>query len=85
MATEYAVCLADLQGHGTARAMARLLVAPVLGQPVDIDASQVAGVGVLLACSQDRAEAIVAVLRLHAKRADLRLWKRENGNGWKAI
>jgi len=83
-ASIYAICLADLQGNQIDRQMARALVAPVMGEVIDIRGDNWATVGITLDCDNERATAIVAILRKNITRNGLRIWRYEK-NGWRSI
>ena len=84
--TVYAIHLADLQGWVNHLPLMCVL-GPVLdNQPFDIGKGRFAGVGLRLNCDEEQAEAICQIVRLHFKRADMRMYRSDTGKGaWKEI
>ena len=78
----HAVNLADLTNR-KAR-LAWLLIGPVAGEIVDAEPHVFAGAAVVLACDDERAQAIVDVLRVGLNRYELRCYKCR-GKTWKRI
>ena len=81
--TEYAVNVADLTKH---RFVAQWILAPVvLGRVVvDVEPGRFDGAGILLECDEERAQAIVDVIRTKLKKHQLRCCKKEKGS-WKRV
>lgn len=80
----YAVNLADMTGNDLNRRMVAMLVAPVVGEMVHIDRQRIDAVAVILNCEEERAQAIVEVIRLKLRKHELRCYKK-NGKGWKSV
>lgn len=82
--TVYAVNLFDLVG--IAELGPGLLIGPVIGRQVDLGGDTVDNVAITLDCEQDRAEAIVYVLRKKFEWKRLRVYSSISGNGgWKPV
>ncbi len=79
----YAVSLPDITGNDLLRQLVAAMVMRVEGETVEVDRSRWDGIAVGLDCDDERAEAIVAVIRKHYTRDQLRCWKR--GKTWKRI
>jgi len=80
----YAVNLPDLVGDDLGRRMAAMLVAPVRGEVVQTDPRRFDEVAVVLACNDERAAAIVEVIRLKFKKPALRCYQ-GSGDTWRRI
>ncbi len=85
----YAVNLADLSTFKQRGDIGvEFLVVPVIqsGLTVEINKRRVDGVAVILDCDEERAEAVVAVLRKKLARNVLRCYKSKTGRGgWRPI
>lgn len=82
--TQYAVELVAITGKN--RAMPAMLVAPVAGDPIILDDSQVTGRTIVpLECSQDRAEAIVKVLQMNMEPVACGIYRRNGKDAWKKL
>ena len=81
--TRYAVNLADLTRMPPI--IATMLIGPVRGEVSNINKRRADEMIVELTCDAERAEAIVAVLRVRYKRHELRCYKRGKRGGWKRI
>lgn len=79
----YAVNLADLMRMPPLAAT--FLIGPVRGEVSNIDKRKVDATIVELDCDAERAEAIVAVIRVRYNRNELRCYKRGRRGGWKRI
>ncbi len=79
----YAVNLADLTRMPPI--CATFLIGPVRGEVSDIDKRRVDATVVELDCNAERAEAIVAVIRVRYDRNELRCYRRGRRGGWKRI
>lgn len=79
----YAVNLADLTRMPPI--VSSLLIGPVRGEVLNIDKRKVDATIVELDCDAERAEAIVAVIRVRYNRNELRCYKRGKRGGWKRI
>ncbi|MBC7235014.1 MAG: hypothetical protein H5T69_04170 [Chloroflexi bacterium] len=80
MAGEYALNIYDLAALGD---LAGVLIGPVLGGVAPVGNELVDEVGITLACDEDRALAIIDVLRLRMPR--LRAYRRGPRGGWKQL
>jgi len=78
----YAISISDLS-HQSMGIGASVLVAPVTGDIVDVEHGAVDGQAVTLKCDDDRAEAIIEVLRTY-KMPTLRAYKQGPKGGWVA-
>ena len=80
---EYAVNVADLTKH---RFVAQWILAPVVPgrSVVDVEPGRFDGAGILLECDEERAQAIVDVIRTKLKKHQLRCYKKEGGS-WKRV
>ena len=76
-----AISLADI---ATAEPVARMLVAPVIQnqRTVEVQRGRVDGVAVMLECDDERARAIVDVLRVKYPKWQMRAWEYVGGS-WK--
>jgi hypothetical protein len=84
----YAIQLSDLlcTGHETERMLLSWLIRPVMGQAVDVEPAKFDGAAVVLECDEERAAAIVAVIRAKYKRNQVRCWQSKSGAGsWKMV
>lgn len=85
----YAVNLADLlELRQRGIWAADLLALPLIqsGQVVQINRRRVAGVAVILDCDEERAAAVIAVLRKKLPRNRLRCYRSKTGAGsWKGV
>ncbi len=81
----YAVNLADLTVKGR-EVVTGCLIAPVCPSRtlVSAEPGRGDGIGVLLECEDEQAQAIVEVLRLKFKPHDMRCYKRERGR-WRRV
>ena len=79
----YAVNLADLSCQKLSLFVA-VLIAPVAGEPVDVWADRVDGILLPLECDQERAEAIVAVIRQKYDKNHVRVYC-NSGKAWKPV
>lgn len=80
----YAVNLADMTKEKF-RLIAPFLVGPVQGEVVDTEGpDRVDGKAVMLACDDERAAAIVAVIRMRMARNELRCYQ-GHGRTWKRV
>ena len=82
----YAVNLADLSQKAN-QVVVTCLVKPVMGGTVVVRPRQVDGVAVLLDCGDERAAAIVEVIRLKLRRHEMRCYvrKTDRAKTWKAV
>jgi len=82
----YAVNLGDLSEVNN-RIVGTYLVGPVMGNSVDVDPKKVDGIAVILDCDDERAQAIVDVIRIKRKRHELRCYVRKTPTAktWKKI
>jgi len=82
----YAVNLADLTKKDN-RLLAQYLIATVQGDTVDVRPRQWAGVAVLLDCSDERARAIIKIIRARQPKQELRCYvrKTDTAKTWKAV
>jgi hypothetical protein len=64
--------------------MAAVLVAPVRGEVIEADPQRFDGMAVTLACDDERAAAIVEVIRLKLKKSELRCYT-GSGKTWRLI
>lgn len=81
----YAVRLTDLSGIDLDRRMAAMAVAPVQGELIEVQPEHLdAGTAVVLDCDEERAAAIVEVIRLRCDRNRVRIYRQEK-KGWKRI
>lgn len=63
-----------------------LLVKPLAGQVVEPQADAITESAVVLDCDEERAAAVVALIRMRCKRAQWHCWYSKTGNGgWKAV
>ena len=80
----YAVNLADITGRER-QVMAGALIAPITPHRILLDNVEskgyIADVGLLMECDEDRAGAIVQVIRLKYKNYELRCYYSKTGNG----
>ena len=81
--TRYAVNTGDLMLMPSI--VAELLIAPVRGKTININKSRFDEMAVELECDEERAEAIVAVIRVRFGRNNLRCYKRGDRGEWKQI
>ena len=81
--TRYAVNLADLMRMPPI--CSTILIGPVRGEIVNINKRRVDETILELACDEERAEAIVGVIRVRYNRNELRCYKRGERGGWKRI
>lgn len=84
----YAIQLSDLlcAGHETDRILLSWLVRPVMGRAVDVEPANFDGAAVVLECDDERAAAIVAVIRTKYGRHQVRCWQSKSGTGsWKRV
>ena len=81
--TRYAVNLADLMRMPPI--CSTILIGPVRGEIVNINKRCVDETILELACDEERAEAIVGVIRVRYTRNELRCYKRGERGGWKRI
>ncbi len=79
----YAVNLADLMRMPPL--CATFLIGSVRGEVSNIDKRKVDATIVELDCDTERAEAIVAVIRVRYDRNELRCYRRGRRGGWKRI
>ena len=84
--SRYAVNLGDLVRPEN-RIVASAMIAPVQGGTVEVDRQRVDGVAVLLNCDDERAQAIVDVIRLKRRKHELRCYvrKTDTAKTWKSI
>jgi len=78
----YAINLADLM-YPDRTLMAQILIAPVSREVVRLSKDELDSEAVILNCDEERAQAIVDVIRLKYKRHELRCYVKDKG--WKAI
>lgn len=86
----YAVNLADLANTPPSQDIGvQLLLAPVISKktpPVEVEKRRFDGIGVVLTCDEERASAIVEILRQKYKKYELRLYTSKTGaGGWKRV
>lgn len=81
----YAVNLGDLMFKGR-EIVSECLISPVCPSrtTVEVEPRRADGVGVLLECEEERARAIVEVLRIKFKSYELRCYRRERGR-WRRV
>jgi len=77
----YAVNLADLM-YPERRLMTRLLIAPVRGETIYISSRRIDEVAVELACPEERAKAIMAIICTKCRWVR---FYRAKGRGWRKI
>jgi len=82
--TSYAVSLVDMTKPEFIL-QCQFLVGPVRGEIIDAEPGQFAGAAIRLDCDEERAKAIVAVIRIATRKERLRCYKSETGNSWKRI
>jgi len=83
----YAINLASLHAHCDTLAL-KMLVGPVLGdepKTVECERGKMDGMGIVLDCDDERAEAIIYVIRKKYKRNELRCYHSTTGNSWNRI
>ncbi len=78
--TQYAINIADLT-YPDMILGAQIMIAPVKGAQVDAEHERFDGMAIRLECNTERAEAIIAVLRI--KRPLTRAYVSTTGKGWK--
>lgn len=79
----YAVNLADLTRMPPV--CSAILIGPVRGEVQNINKRRIDATIVELDCDEERAEAIVGVIRVRYNRNELRCYKRGARGGWKRI
>jgi hypothetical protein len=83
----YAVNVADLAGQDVDPFL-KMLVSPVIASRITVacEHTRFDGIGVLLDCGSERAEAIVQLVRKKYKRYQVRLYRSKSGlGGWKRV
>lgn len=80
----YAINIADLTKDKDG-VWAPFLIGPVSGQAVEAE-KRFDGMALTLACDEERAQAIVEVIRLKYKKHEMRCYQSKTGKGgWKRI
>lgn len=84
----YAVQLSDLlcAGHSADHLALSILTRPVIGHVVEVEPNKIDGIAVVLECDDERAEAIVKVIRAKYNRNQVRCYQSKSGAGaWKRV
>ncbi len=82
----YAILLCDLLNRRLPAAATIVLGAVTQQHRIaEVLPKSIAGTGVILDCDDERAEAIVQVVRANVERRHLRMFYSKTGNSWRAI
>ena len=80
----YAVSLVDITRPENI-IMAQILIGPVRGEVFDAEPGQWAAAAIKLDCDEERAKAIIGVIRQKKRKHELRCYESKTGNSWKRI